>query len=317
MKRNCFTFLLLFSTFCVAGQDVREYIRKGDEAMKNLDYISAKIFYEEVVFVRCDLHTIKQLTTIWFADESIRADMNIVMKMCYTCLDNNATRLSDTASVNLLITYYKEGIGTNKNEAMAERWKLWMEEKRNPYLSVSGQNGRKPQTPKDKMQFFTGYSASLAAPVGLTVGGVGRTIGWYVRVRSNLSFQDYSAACDNVGNIIEGLDNGFAKRLDNEKVNTFMGTGGIMVKVAPSFYISAGAGYCSRTLLLKFEKIGDPVADPEGAFWAKCNSDTSFKGVALDLDGTFGIWNKLYGSIGFSVLNFKYLYANAGIGVFF
>jgi len=311
---------MLFTAFVAVGQDVRnalDIINKGDEAMKNLDYNSALFFYEEVVFSHCNVDVIRKLTNIWFVDESSRTDMANVMKRCFTCLDNNATKLSDTASINLLIIYYMQGIGTNKNEAMAESWKQRLEEIQNPHIYSTGNNVRKPQFPKEKMKFFAGYSASLIAPAGFTVGGVGRTVGWYVRLRSNLSFQGYTEEYDNAGKTIVGFNDGFAQQTEIRKTNTLIGTGGIMIKAAPSLYLSAGVGYSSRELLFQFKKIGAIEADPKGDFWAKCNSETSFKGVALDLDGTVGIGKRFYGSVGLSVLDFRYLYANAGVGVFF
>ena len=318
MKRINIIFLLCFTVFVAVGQDVNDNIIKGDEAMKNLDYISAKIYYEDVVFTYCDMYAIKQLTAIWLADETIRTSMINVMKVCFNCLENNAGKLRDTTSIQMLITYYTQGIGIKKNETMAESWRQRLDDIQNPYIATNGQYGIRPSRKKEKTQFFAGYSASFYAPVGLTVGGIGRSVGWYLRFRSNLSFQDYTAVCDKAGIILEGLDNGFHETTKDKKANTYIGTGGIMVKAAPSFFISAGAGYCSRDVLYKFKKIGATETEAEGEFWAKCDDKTtSISGVALDLDGSFGISKKCYGSIGFSVLNFKYLSANAGIGIFF
>jgi hypothetical protein len=135
-------------------------------------------------------------------------------------------------------------------------------------------------------------------------------------LRSNLSFQDYTEVCDAEGRV-DGLNNAFPNPLNIKKVNTHIGTGGLVVKVDPSFYISAGAGYCSREVLYKFNKISAFDVKHEGTFWAKYNGESSFEGVVFDLDGTFKIGSTFYGSLGCSLLNFKYLSANAGIGVFF
>jgi len=319
MKRNCIIFLLSFTVFAATGQDVREYIAKGDEAMENLDYILAKVYYDEVIFLQCNKHVIKQLTTIWLADESIRADMTDVMKRCHTCLDNDAKSLRDTASINLLIIYYMHGIGTNKNEAMAESWSQVLEDIHNPHIAVPGPNIKKPPRNRQPMQFFAGYSASLLAPFGLTVGGTGRTAGWYLRVRSNLSFQGHTAECNADGIISGGLGDYYYEPLEGGKVKTFIGTGGLMVKAARSFYISAGVGYCSREKLEKFRKIDPVQAEPPlEEFWAKrTDKKSTFSGVALDLDGTIGIGKKVYGSAGVSILNFESYSANVGIYVFF
>ena len=316
MKRNNILFLLFFTVFVAVGQNQSEYINNGDEAMRNLDFNAAKIWYEEVVYAVCDLHTITQLTKIWVMNDSMRTNMGEVMLKCLSCLDDNATNYRDTASMELLIKYYSEGIGTNQNEKTAEMWKQRLEEIRNPYIVRNGQYEPKPPRDKVKMQFFAGYAANLIAPAGLTVGGVGGSVGWYLRVRSNLSFQDYTMTCDNEGNITDKTGNAFYKPLNIRKVNTLIGTGGIVIKADPSFYIAIGAGYCSHDVIYQFERIGADVAVSQGTFWAKVD-EKYFNGVALDLDGTFRIGKTFYGTAGISVLNFKYVYANAGLGLFF
>jgi len=95
-------------------------------------------------------------------------------------------------------------------------------------------------------------------------------------------------------------------------------TGGLIITAAPSFYLSLGGGYCSRTVMYQYEKINLTVTEPEGSFWAKCDDKSvSFNGVALDLDAMFLLGKTFYGSLGCSMLNLKYVSANAGIGVFF
>ena len=318
MKQKCIIFLLLFTTFGVVAQnELADNIKKGDEAMKQLDFIGATMWYEEVVYSNCDKHSISRLTLIWQLNDSLRTNMDYLMKKCKSCLDEGATQYQDTTSMALLVTYYTEGIGMNKNETMAEHWRQRLEDIRNPNRIIYGQNGGRQPRNKTPMQFFAGYSASFIAPVGLTFGGVGTSIGWYLRVRSNMSFQDYTMTCDEDGKKIEGVvDNGFHRPLNIRKVNTLIGTGGIVIKANPSLYLSAGAGYCSHTVLYQFERIGADIAEAQGTFWAKVDKP-SFNGVALDFDGTYRIGKSFYGSVGFSVLNFKYVYANAGIGLFF
>ena len=318
MKRNCIILLLLFTVFVAAAQNqIDEYIKKGDEAMKNLEYSKAFMFYGEVFNLECNTHSIDRLITIWIAQDSLRASMDYVMRKCLTCLEEEA-KLNDTTSMNLLVTYYSEGIGAMKNEAMAEYWKERLDEVRTPNRDETRPINVRPPREKVKMQFFAGYAANYLAPVGLTVGGVGNSVGWYLRFRTNLSFQDYSEECDDAGNISGGLNGGrsLPERLPGKKTNALIGTGGIMVKVDQAFYLSAGIGYCSREVIYQFQSIGVTESYPEGDFWAKKTS-TAISGVAFDLDGTFRIGKSFYGAVGVSSLNFKYVYANAGFGVFF
>ena len=318
MKRNCIIFLLLFTVLVAAAQDsIDENIKKGDEAMKNLDYYIALMQFGEVINSQCNTHSIDQLKKIWIAQELLQTSMGDLMKKCLNCLDTNA-KSNDTISIKLLVDFYTEGIGTSKNEVMAEYWKERLTDIRNPNRVQYGQKGIDTPRGKAKMEFFAGYSANSLAPVGLTVGGVGRAVGWYLRFRTNLSFQGYTEECDDEGKIFGGLNNdrSLPERLGGKKTNMLIGTGGIIVKVDPAFFLSAGVGYCSREELYRFQSIGVVDSNPEGDFWAKRTSK-SFSGVAFDLDGTFRIGKQFYGTVGVSLLNLEYVYPNAGIGLFF
>lgn len=319
MKKINIILVLLLAPLIVAAQRQTGYNQKGDEAMRNLDYSSAKIWYEEGVVSNCDIYSIIQLTAIWRDDSAMHSSMRSVMSKCMKCLDERADRDRDTTSMKMLIMYYTEGIGTYKNETKAEMWTSKLETVRDPNPAYTRKSAKKTTRHKEKMQFFAGYSGSYYSPFGLTFGGVGQTVGWYLRYRTNMSFQDYTETCDKDGNIVGGLEGAFPRPLSDkpDKINAWAATGGVMFKVAPSFYLSVGAGYCQREAIYRIEKIGRPEAVSLESFWAKCNDKTSFDGVALDLDGTFRFGKRFYGSIGCSMLKFKYASANVGIGVFF
>jgi hypothetical protein len=305
--------VLLFAALSAAAQQQTEYNRKGDEAMDNLDFGNAKIWYEEGLS-NCDPYSINQLTSIWLVDESMRAIMRNVMSRCLTCLTNRAIELKDTASMNKLVLYYSEGIGTQRNTAKIDFWKDQLKLAHDVY-DVYDATPTGARVKKTKMNFFLGYSASYHAPCGLTAGGIGRTVGWYLRFRSNLSFQNYTAEYDESKN--ELVDGAYPDLTGKTKVNSWIATGGIIVKASPSFYISAGAGYCSRVRLCEIVPTGIVVSDRQDAIWAQYMDKYSFNGVAVDLDAAFRMGKVLYGSLGCSILNLEFASANAGIGVFF
>ena len=91
------------------AQQRTEYNRKGDEAMKRLDYSDAKMWYEEGVS-QCDAYSIDQLTTIWLSNERMRPSMRSLMNKCLNCLTVKATE-DDPDAISKLIIYYSEGIG--------------------------------------------------------------------------------------------------------------------------------------------------------------------------------------------------------------
>jgi hypothetical protein len=237
-----------------------------------------------------------------------------VMNKCLACLNNRAQETKDTASINNLILYYTEGIGTQVNDSTANYWREQLEAITHPDIGYSGK-GRDGRTGKKKssVNVFVGYSANLLAPVGLTAGVTGKKFGGYVRYRTNLSSQKYSESCDKTGKV-EGME-GYSW-LGNKKTNTTMITGGFVFKPMQQFLVSIGGGYWKSDLMYEFEKTNLTVTAPEGRFWAK-SDDLSYKGLVIDLDGTYRIGKVFYVSAGCSFMNFKLAYGNAGVGVFF
>ncbi|MDR0430486.1 MAG: hypothetical protein LBH58_08440 [Tannerellaceae bacterium] len=290
---------------CIIAQQQTEYNRKGDEAMKRQDYSDARLFYGEGV-PNCDMYSINRLTTIWLANESMRTSMHNQMSRCLSCLSIKATE-NDTTAISKLIRYYRKGIGTPKSKELASYWTERLIELRNP-PEMNGNNGYTPP-PRNPMQFFGGYTYSVEAPVGITVGGVGQRVGWYVRFRTNVSFQsfdqEYSGEKPNDADIFKKPE---------KKINSYAATAGLLVKCTSWLYVSIGGGYGKRDLLVQYSKVDDG-GNVLGSEWYK-KTDSSYNGASVDLDAMLRC-GFLYFSIGCNTLNFKYVDLNAGIGVFF
>ncbi|MDR1402973.1 MAG: hypothetical protein LBJ60_04635 [Tannerellaceae bacterium] len=273
--------------------------------MKRLDYSDARLFYGEGV-PNCDMYSINQLTTIWIANERMRTSMHNQMSRCLSCLSVKATE-NDTTAVSKLILYYIEGIGTPKSEELASYWTDRLEELRNPVPKNNGYYDKPTRTP---MRFFSGYTYSMQAPVGISVGGVGERFGWYARFKTNMSFlvanHEFSGERPNREDIF--------KNLKKKKINSYAATAGLLVKCAPWLYVSVGAGYGKRDLLYQFSKLDSDAEELETGWYKK--TDSSYNGVSADLDFMlrFGF---LYVSAGCNTMNFDYVDLNAGIGVFF
>ncbi|MDR2918145.1 MAG: hypothetical protein LBV72_02115 [Tannerella sp.] len=334
--KNIILLMLLFIPFFAEAQRQTEYNRKGDEAMKQMDYQIAKFWYEEGV-LDCDRYSIDQLTSIWMADESMRISMEPVMNRCLTCLTEAATERKDTLAMNKLIVYYTEGIGTSPNESSATYWKEQLGQFRTPfYQRATVVRERKP---KDPMKFFAGYHLSFAAPYGVQMGAMNETWGFYVRFRTNMSFHsDSQVECINgdkgTGIIPEFVKDGtlyeFLKKDDtpvsqnpdkNEKVkgksSSFIATAGFMLKAFPNTYISVGAGYVERNVFYRYGKINPTASEGfESYGWAK-NTDVSIQGVALDVDATVKFAKNFYGSVGCTFLNIEKVTPTIGIGYTF
>ncbi|MDR2469337.1 MAG: hypothetical protein LBD27_02505 [Tannerella sp.] len=319
MRQKLLWSLLLFP-FCLQAQ-LTEYNRKGDEAMRRKDYPDAKMWYEEGISY-CDTYSINQLTVIWMENENMRSSMGPVMSKSLDCLNNMAISKKDTLAMKKLILFHSDGIGTSPDESAVASWREMLTQIRNPYVSEQSRPGK----PREKMKFFAGLSSSPAiAPYGIQIGGMA-AVGWYVRIRTNFVLpRKANETCINGektgDNRFEGKIPAFDpnqmyrfKSSDGEK-SMWTGTAGLMFRVAPTVYLSAGGGYAQYDVLYAYEKIdndGNPKPDEDG--WAR-NRDTSYKGLAVDADATIVFGKRFYGTVGCSMLNMKHFYPTAGIGI--
>lgn len=316
MKSFWIIIFLIVLPISLSAQQRAEYNRNGDEAMKRLDYSDARMWYEEGV-VECDSYSIGQLTTIWLSNQEMRSSMRSLMNKCLNCLTVMANE-NDTIAISRLITYYTEGIGTPKNEELAIYWQERLKTLREPVkeTNVSLGNQDLPEKKKEPMKFFVGYTYSKEAPYGITVGGIKSRLGWFVRFRTNLGFDNYENECKGNGQIVGSVTGSpFIRFTDNQKVNCYAGTAGIVVKCTSWLYTSLGLGYGSRELLCEYKSIDAVDHTIESSYWSK-NIDYSYNGLAADLDFMIKL-GPIYVSAGCNTINFKYIDFNAGLGVFF
>jgi hypothetical protein len=284
--------------------------------MKRLDYSDARLFYGEGM-PGCDMYSIRQLTTIWVANEPMRSSMYNLMNQCMSCLRVKATE-NDTTAIAQLIFYYSEGIGTPKSEELATYWV----ERLNEINTVPPEAPPVVVSPvKPPIKYFAGYTYSIHSPVGITFGGIGSRLGWYGRIKTNLSFQSYGNN-EFTGKAPSNIPKEILLKEVEIKFNSFALTGGLIVPYKP-FYVSLGVGYGQRDQIRKFAEIDDLGVEKGAYSWYKKN-DASSKGVVVDVDCMVEI-GRLYVSAGCNVLNYlkegnKYSILpdlNAGVGLFF
>ena len=306
---------LVVLPFCLVAQQKTEYNRKGDDAMKRRDYRDARMWFEEGV-LNCDLYSINQLTAIWQANEKMRPSMRSLMNKCLNCLNVKATE-GDTTAISRLILYYTDGIGAPKSEELATYWETRLETLRKPVETVVYNPAvEKRQKPDEPMKFFLGYAYSIESPYGLTVGGVKNRLGWYIRFRSNFSFEDNTGECRGSDKFVGTVHDDLTLRFTNQKkTNSFAGTAGLVVKCTPWLYTSLGLGYGSRELLCQYKTFGEVDHRVEKSYWAK-NLDYSYEGLAADVDVMVKL-GPVFLSAGCNTINFKYVDLSAGLGVFF
>ncbi len=305
-------------SFGLMAQQRTEYNRKGDEAMKRLDYRDAKMWYEEGVS-QCDTYSVNQLTTIWLLNERMRPSMRSLMNKCLNCLTVKATE-DDPDAISKLIIYYTEGIGTPKSEELAAYWTEYQEMLQRPAEPEVQPIDSVAVSPGRRMEFFVGYSYSIESPYGFTVGGMGRRFGWYVRFKTNMSFMSYTDECNDQGEIIRFSNSGGESyELNQDKssrTNSVAGTAGLIGRCFPRLYVSVGLGYGERALLHSFTTHSYENYDSTREIWCR-NIDSSYKGVAAEADLMVRIAKSVFISVGCNTVNFKYLDLNAGLGLFF
>lgn len=297
---------------CLTAQQLTEYNRKGDDAMKRQDYSDARMWYEEGV-VNCDSYSISQLTAIWMVNKKQRASMRSLMTKCLNCLNVKATD-NDSTAVAQLIVYYNEGIGTPVSEELADYWTERLEKLRRPVEPVTYAT-EKEKVIREPMKFFVGYAFSIEAPYGLTIGGIGKRLGWYARFKTNMSFDNYTNECRGTDELINIPDNESFQFTNQKKKTCLIASAGLVVKCTPWLYTSVGLGYGKRELLCEYTTTDKNNSALHNSYWAK-NLDHSYEGVAAELDMMVK-FGPVYVSAGCNTLNFKYIDLNAGLGIFF
>jgi hypothetical protein len=301
MKRGFMLFVFVFAAFQAVGQQQTTYNKKGDDAMARADYSDAKMWYEEGV-VNCDLYSIRKITQIWREHPEMRASLRSLTNKCFNCLTAKSAE-NDTTAIQSLIYYHQEGIGVAKNKTLATYWTQRLNTLKN------GTSTSASKTASEK-RFFIGYNYSMEAPFGFTVGAIGKKIGWYARIKSNLSFAS-SDGENNNEQLIPPISSQY--KFDNDKINAHAGSAGVILKWTDHFQTSVGLGYGIRNLLWHHTKYENDVVTGDG--WTK-NTAGSNSGILTEIDV---IWNfgGMFVSAGCYSINFKYVDLNAGIGVYF
>ncbi len=313
MKKIYILLMFIMLSLSMTAQQYATYNQKGDEAMKRQNYTSARMWYSEGLEY-CDIYSIEQLTKIWLENENMRFTMRNLMTRCLDCLNDKAKE-NDLPAIKALITYYTEGIGGSASEEVASYWNNRLNELQSPPQI----DGNSTKTSQERMKFFIGYAFSTEMPYGITLGGIQEKFGWYVRLRSNFSFQNSSLECalkDGLSVITNPQVNKAYQADDtrSNKKNSISGTAGFIYKSTSWLSTSIGVGYGERALLSPFIER-DKTNGTEEAIWCR-NQTYSSKGIVAEVDAILHYKNYFL-SVGCHTINFDYVDLNAGIGIFF
>ena len=161
---------------------------------------------------------------------------------------------------------------------------------------------KKPERPRVMVMPVMGFRTSQMS-YGLMVAAMRRT-GGYIKAKysfSNTPSDDFE--CNDVG--MSGEDGEVQWYTGKTEKSRLSVTGGIVQRLWKPFYLSAGVGYGTRTL----------VWETVGGKWGK-NKDHSLEGVEAEIGGILSAGPMVF-SLGLQTNSFKYLEGNLGIGVIF
>ena len=161
---------------------------------------------------------------------------------------------------------------------------------------------KKPERPRVMVMPVMGFRTSQMS-YGLMVAAMRRT-GGYIKAKysfSNTPSDDFE--CNDVG--MSGEDGEVQWYTGKTEKSRLSVTGGIVQRLWKPFYLYAGVGYGTRTL----------VWETVGGKWGK-NKDHSLEGVEAEIGGILSAGPMVF-SLGLQTNNFKYLEGNLGIGVIF
>ena len=161
---------------------------------------------------------------------------------------------------------------------------------------------KKPERPRVMVMPVMGFRTSQMS-YGLMVAAMRRT-GGYIKAKysfSNTPSDDFE--CNDVG--MSGEDGEVQWYTGKTEKSRLSVTGGFVQRLWKPFYLYAGVGYGTRTL----------VWETVGGKWGK-NKDHSLEGVEAEIGGILSAGPMVF-SLGLQTNSFKYLEGNLGIGVIF
>lgn len=161
---------------------------------------------------------------------------------------------------------------------------------------------KKPDRPRVMVMPVMGFRSSQMS-YGLMVAAMKRT-GGYIKAKyslSNTHSGDFD--CDDGG--VSDEDGQVQWYTGKAEKSRWAVTGGIVQRLWKPFYLYAGVGYGSRTL----------VWETVGGKWGK-NKDHSVEGMEAEAGCILSVGPMVF-SLGLQTNSFKYLEGNLGIGVIF
>jgi hypothetical protein len=163
-------------------------------------------------------------------------------------------------------------------------------------------------------EFMVSFLGSLDAPLGLTVGQLGKT-GWYVSAKTSMIFNGASYTYGG-----EAWDPGFESAQyyefnDTENTRRLSITGGLTWQLGRKFFIFTGGGYGMKEHLWQMELYDYDTGSKTGEEYVK-QPDYSYAGAELEAGFILRLGSFLLEG-GATTVNFKYTNVTVGVGFAF
>jgi len=319
MKRIFFFVFFIFGILSIDAQISVDYNTQGDQAFREQKYQTARSWYSEGLD-SCDIYSIQRMSDIWSSQPSMRESMKSQMQICFECLKKLATE-KDPEAVSLLINFYRDGIGTEKDSTSANHWireylilKDFPVDSPNTIDDSFATKVKKKSLLSNRFSSFLTYTFSPTMPLGFTAGIYFDRVGGYVSYRMNLKSINAVYECNNLKVPAIEPENPFYN-FNRERWHSRMITGGLMLPVLKNqLFVSLGGGYGKRDYYR--EIITDGTFDTgNNSEWCY-NTEASYEGLTLEAGGMF-IWKKLTVLGGVNSTRFKDFDVYIGLGLTF
>lgn len=163
-------------------------------------------------------------------------------------------------------------------------------------------------------QFVLSYSGSIDAPVGVTIGQVGK-IGWYVSAKTGMNFSktEYTYGGQDWDPGFESAQ--YYKFNSTEDLRRLSITGGITWQLGKNFFVYTGGGYGMKEHLWQMELYDYETDSKTGEEYVQ-QPDYTYTGLEAE-GGVMLRINKIFISAGVTSVSFKYTNLTAGLGYAF
>ncbi len=313
------------------GQSLTDYNRKGDEAMEKGDFFGAQVFYDQGLST-CDFQSISKITEIWNLQPALRRGMNSIISKCFNCLNTLAETHKDTRAMQLLIDYYTQGIGIEKDSIKAGYWRkevgmifgitdvttntnlikdtVYIPQS-NPNLILNGGTQPPKTNLLERHNAFIAYTFSPTMPIGFTLGGFNR-LGFSFSVKASLKHPDNRYECNQEGVInYSGVC-----EFNQHKWHSLMTTASVLFPFfSDRFCIAVGGGFGKRDLYREITEYDVKTAEPTGTAWCY-DTYRSYKGIAAELGVMYRYKHVLFTG-GVNSVSFKDFDGYIGLGYSF